>query len=684
MRQSRLAFLFLTLSLGGTQAIAQEGAIKADTEASKAAQRAVLTTPIADDTTASPGIAASKNLFAQNEPVEVARWDGGQFTNVEVSATLAVKQPAGIRTMPPEQFAVLSTSQQKEIIKNLVWERILLKQAQDSGINENTPEVAKAVALQEENLLNRTYYQNQIMPRLDELTVDAAREYYDKNKDSQFTRPAQTIIRALHVSTYEMVTAEEGDTIADIAKAVSGDAANAALIRQAASPFYLRQTPVEMQDDVLSSPLKGGEVLFVPRNAEAVSSATAFAETLRDQVAAGENLDKIVSENTDTDFPVTATQQILISSKAGYWDDLSAAAASLKTTTISQVIQTPAGLNILVLQDSETTQITPFAQVRDQLVGQVTGDENMRRQTVEETRKEILTELWKKYNVKLNETAINRPNYMGPDPLSTSTVIASAGDFQYTLEQFVSDLRMTGKDWGQLTSEQRLEVAQVAPLITNYVIARDARAMGLDNDEEFQKIIKHIAESAIVALYQKNIQNPEDNRVTDAELRAYYNDHIDAYTSSAQVTLRELSKRINITLSPAAKAEAVEEARKSLTEIRSRIKNEEDFAQLARRESEAISTRSRGGVIGTVSEDFRGAAFKNQVRQVKEGEVSEPFLYGSEVMIIRIDDRLPPTAQPFEQVKRQVMKDYARTEHQYKKNQEREKALEAKNFKFLF
>lgn len=684
MRNSGLIVLFMALTFSGLHIAAQDGTIKADAEASKAASKVARLPSTNNEASSTSAIVMEKNVFTRSEPVVLARWNGGELTNIEVSSTLAAARPPDLRTVGPEQFSMLSRKQQIETIKDLAWERVLLQQARDAGINETSPEVANTVAAQEESLLNRLYYQQEIMPRLDEMTVEAARSYYDDNKDRLFTKPALTVIRALHVSTYEMVTAEEGDTLSEIAEAVSGDAANAALIREATPPFYLRQAPIELEDDVLSSPLKGGEVLFVPRNAEGISSATAFAKTLRDQIANGKSMDEIVAETKDSDFQVTATEPIRFLAEAGFWDELTAAAANLKETSISQVIKTPAGLDIIALQDAMTTEVIAFADVQDQLIGQVTNDETQRRQTVEKTREETLTRLWKKYGVTVNEEAVGRPNYQTPDLLSTTTAIASAGEFKYTLSQFINDLRMTGKDWGQLTKEQRMDVVRVAPSLTNYLTSNEARALGLDKNPEFTRMIKSITESEIVSLYRKGIQKPEDKRVTDDELRAYYNDHLDNYTSPAQVTIRELSKRINMTLPPAAKAEAVEEARNSLTEIRSRIKNEEDFAQLARRESEAISTRSRGGLIGTVSEDFRGAAFKNQLRQVKEGEVSEPFLYGSEVMIIRLDNRLAPTVQPFEEVRRLVIQEYARTVPPAMKNEEREQALEKANFKIIF
>lgn len=684
MRNFATYFIAFTL-IGSTSITIAQPVIRADEEATKASKTSDLVSRFQNANKSKTPVDTNRivPLFAQEEPVPVAKWDGGQLTNTEVSATLAIVRPSNIRVISPEQFATLNRVRQVETVKQLAYEQVLLQKARAAGIDEKTSSIATILQMQEDALLNRLYYQQKVEPRIEELKKKAAKDYYDANKDELYTRPAFDFIRTLHVSTYEMVTAEEGDTLVGIAEGITGDAANASKIRQGVPPYYMRDVPAELDDDVLSSPLTAGEILFVPMNDDARASATALAESLREKLLDGEDIDKI-AESVNDDLQVTATQPLNFSSDFNYYDGLKEAADALGETTVSQVVKTPAGLNILALQDSTTTEVIPFADIQEQLEASIAASQDEQRKAIEETRKETLDSLWEKYNVKVNEDIIARTNYTGADPLTSDTVIAEADDFKYTLDQFLNDLRLTGKDWGQLTREERMNVIKISPVITNYLMVKDARAIGLEDNEQFKKQLEVIAMSEIVAAYNRQQADPDDNRVSKEELQAFYTDNLDNYTSPAQVTLRELSKRINMTLPPAQKAESIEKAKKALEEIRSRIHSEEDFAQLARRESQAISTRSRGGIIGTVPDNFRGEAFKNQLRQLKPGEVSEPFLYGSEVMIIRMDDRIAPTVQPFEEVRRRVMHDYARTMPDKLKNQKRDKALEEANFELLF
>lgn len=685
MRNPVVAFVsFLILSTFNVAA-QDSSSVQVDQAATEAARRTARTSEVETDN-AAPVIptqpaGAETSIFNSSEEIPVAKWNGGELTNHEVSATLAIRRPANIRITSPQHFASMGRSQQVETIKQLVYERVLHQKALEAGIDENHPEVAARIKAQEEDILNRLYFSEIITPEIDRLTEQVAQDYYQKNKHEMFTRPARDVARALHISTYEMVTVEEGDSLEALAEAITGDSSAAERILSGNEPYYLRQTPTELQDRVLSSPLRAGEVVFVPFGDDRIASATAHAENLRREILAGKTIDQLTTSADD--YVVSATPPLQISADLPYYDELVKAAETLKETSVTEVVRTASGLNILVLQDRETTETVPYDNVREYILQQVQSDGTYQREAVEKARERTLDELWSKYNLQINTEALSRPNYLGSDPLSTSTIIVQTDGFEYNLAQYLSDLRLTGKDWSQLTRQERLDLLQMAPSIVSFLAVTESKAQGLDKTEDYQETMKGIAISEIVAQYQKTA-NQAANQVTTEDLRAYYNDNLDKYTSPAQVTIREITKRINLTLPPSQKAQAIEEATESLNEIRSRINTLDDFINLARRESESISTRSRGGLLGTVSDDFRGNAFKNQLKHLEPGQVSEPFMYGSEVMIVRMDSRIPPTVPPFENIRRQVTLDYSRTMPAVRREQERERTLKEAGFELLF
>jgi peptidyl-prolyl cis-trans isomerase C len=167
---------------------------------------------------------------------------------------------------------------------------------------------------------------------------------------------------------------------------------------------------------------------------------------------------------------------------------------------------------------------------------------------------------------------------------------------------------------------------------------------------------------AIASQHLSAIQDTSVMRPREEQLVAYYNAHLDKYTSAGLVTVREIGKKVTIAQAPDKRNADIENAKKSLTEIRKRILGGAKFEDIARTESEAIGTRSRGGLAGTKSENDWGPdwgpAFKNQIDQLKPGDISEPFLHGPYVLIVKLEERLPSAVKPFEEVRKQVIRDY--------------------------
>jgi peptidyl-prolyl cis-trans isomerase SurA len=68
-----------------------------------------------------------------------------------------------------------------------------------------------------------------------------------------------------------------------------------------------------------------------------------------------------------------------------------------------------------------------------------------------------------------------------------------------------------------------------------------------------------------------------------------------------------------------------EEARSRLKTIQQRIKNGEDFASLARANSDDKASAAEGGSLDWVSPGSMVPAFEEEMNKLKPGEISEPF-----------------------------------------------------------
>jgi parvulin-like peptidyl-prolyl isomerase len=615
------------------------------------------------------------------ETVVIARWNGGELTNTQLSATLQMRRPRSAGDMPVAQIFSLQPQRQREIVKDMAYELILFDKAKAEGITEDTPAIAETLKNYRHQALARLYYQREVEPQLQQLDEKAARAYYEAHKELYVT-PAQTMAIDLHLSTYRMYTAKAGDTLDKLAEETGATTGSATPILRGVPPFYPRMPISKAKAEVPVLPLKEGERLLLPLSADEISSKSKLAQELHKRALAGETAGDLLEKYSEHGELAPGPKMFPVETSLAS-PEIKAAVARARDTSVTDVVRTPYGFDILFLLDRSTTQTQPFEEVREKLVTELTSDTESVKQTVEKKRAEVMVRLAKQFGLQLNEDVLRRKDYAGADPLTANSAIATAENFTYTLEEFLHDLQPTGKSWQNMTAEERIDFARNSPAVASYLIERAAINAGLDKTPRFAEEMHSKAVLEVTSEYLREKLQKQVSTVTDADLRAYYNDHIDRYTSPSQVIVREITKRVNLTLPPDRKVAAIEEAKKALADVRSKIHSQADFEQFARRESEAIATRSRGGLLGRVSENFRGEMFRNQLQGLKPGEITEPFLYGNEVMIVRLDERTPPTVQSFEEAFRRIRDDYMREVPRKKTEQFRDRILEEAGLKLL-
>lgn len=134
--------------------------------------------------------------------------------------------------------------------------------------------------------------------------------------------------------------------------------------------------------------------------------------------------------------------------------------------------------------------------------------------------------------------------------------------------------------------------------------------------------------------------------VSEAEVRKYYEDN---FKNDDRVRVRMISKKF-----PKAASNAeVLKLQVKLRELRDRVLAGEDFAELAKSETEG-SNPTQGGDIGwivrgDVAEEIETLAFA-----MEKGQVSEPFRLGDGVHILQVTDREPLPPKPFAEVEGRI------------------------------
>lgn len=246
-----------------------------------------------------------------------------------------------------------------------------------------------------------------------------------------------------------------------------------------------------------------------------------------------------------------------------------------------------------------------------------------------------------------------------------NTVLAKVGDVKITrgdvdeiadpyLESYYGEDYDTNEDVAEYVKELRVQAIDI--LVEEKIMYKKAEELGvLPTDEEvetevqsyiedlkeslggedafntalenaeltLEEYTEQLTESIRSNLISTNVTNEmfKDVSVSDEEIQAYYDEHLDSY-KSATVS--------HILISDETLA----------NEIRERAANGEDFAELAKEYSEDTGTSESGGSLGTVTYDTTQYVqeFTDAFKQLKDGEISEPVKSDYGYHIIKVTD----------------------------------------------
>lgn len=185
----------------------------------------------------------------------------------------------------------------------------------------------------------------------------------------------------------------------------------------------------------------------------------------------------------------------------------------------------------------------------------------------------------------------------------------------------------------------------------------------LDTDEQFQAAIER--EGITMPELRRNMerqmitervrQNEVFGKVgvSEEDARAYYQSHLNEFTTPPSITLREIlvavptdSKGVNVAQDEAAQARA--------EEIRARgMAAGENFEKLAADVSDAPS-KANGGLIGPISLNDLSPDFRNVVEAMKVGDVSPPLRTTRGYQILKLESSTPSQTLPFEVAREQI------------------------------
>ncbi len=217
--------------------------------------------------------------------------------------------------------------------------------------------------------------------------------------------------------------------------------------------------------------------------------------------------------------------------------------------------------------------------------------------------------------------------------VSPDTVVIQVGDEKLTAKQFAD---LLGPQAAALPPAHRAQVGdQIVQLM---LLAQEARKRGFENDFRV-----HMAtQQALAQILVENVTKPYD----EATLKTMY----DADKSKfEQVKARHILIRAEGSPAPAApgtKELTDAEAKAKAVAIRDRIVNKkEDFATVAKAESDEPAAKTSGGDLGFFGRGMMSPAFEQAAFALKDGEISEPVKTQFGWHIIQTQERKTPALE---------------------------------------
>lgn len=238
------------------------------------------------------------------------------------------------------------------------------------------------------------------------------------------------------------------------------------------------------------------------------------------------------------------------------------------------------------------------------------------------------------------------------------TVVLTIGDEKITAKEFDSYIEGLPE---QLRAQARgpLKRQMAEQIVRVKLLSQHARKAGLDQDPALKSRIAFQIENLLAgAAYSDMLKNV---KVDDAAARKYYEEHKNEWE---EASARHILIKFKGSPVPGreGKPELTEEqALAKAQEIRKRLLAGEDFAALAKAESDDTGSGANGGDLGTFKRNSMVPEFEKVAFSAPVGQVSEPVKTQFGYHLIRVDKRDTPSFESLrEEIENRIKPDQAR------------------------
>ena len=232
-------------------------------------------------------------------------------------------------------------------------------------------------------------------------------------------------------------------------------------------------------------------------------------------------------------------------------------------------------------------------------------------------------------------------------------ILAEVGPYKLTRAEFEAKLETAPPQIKMILAHQpQLKKALVERWVEISLFSLAAKDAGLEKDPEVKARLDEVTKQILAQAYlEKKLLNQQ--RVSEEEVKAYYEKHREKYQEPRAVRARHILIEVPQGATPEQEKEALKKAQR----LRERILKGEDFAKLAQKYSADPGTKEKGGELGFFTQGQMVKEFEEAAFRLKPGEISEPVRTPFGYHLIQVEEVKEAKQRSFAEVKDRVRED---------------------------
>lgn len=241
-------------------------------------------------------------------------------------------------------------------------------------------------------------------------------------------------------------------------------------------------------------------------------------------------------------------------------------------------------------------------------------------------------------------------NPVAAPPAAADRVVISVGEEKITAAEFELFIEALPEQYRNMArGPAKRQVAE--QLVGMKTLAQEGRKRKLDQTPQFKRQLALQTENTLAgALYQ---DLSATLKIDEPAVRAYYDKHKGEYEQARARHILIRAKSSQMPLKEGAKELTDEEALAKATELRKRLLAGEDFATLAKAESDDSGSGANGGDLGLFKRGAMVPAFEETAFSIPLKQVSEPVKTQFGYHLILVEQR---EAKTFDEIRPELEK----------------------------